>query len=92
MENKVTFTLMTYEAQEELGACLNALFASVGMVLVGVDEPEQGASVVLVDGRVGRYEFCEQSPFYGDESALCYIDFGTCTDYVSPFDVVAVLN
>lgn len=85
-------TPMDYELHAELGTCVNALFAQVGMMLVGVDEPARGASVVLVDGRVGEYVFCEDSPYYGDASVLCYISFADSTDYVSPFDIVAVLN
>lgn len=91
-EHNLLITPMDYEVHSELSTCINALFASVGMMLVGVDEPAKGASVVLVDGRVGEYAFCEDSPYYGDNSALCYILFADSTDYVSPFDIVAVLN
>lgn len=85
-------TPMDYEVHSELSRAVNALFASVGMVLVGIDEPAKGANVVLVDGRVGEYQFCDDSPYYGDNKALCYIDFVDSTDYVDVFDIVAVLN
>lgn len=91
-EHNLLTTPMDYEVHSELMTAISAFFSEVGMTLVGVNEPAKGASVVLVDGRVGEYVFCENSPYYGDESVLCYISFADNTDYVDVFDIVAVLN
>jgi len=81
---------MTKSAIRDLAYALSFLYEAI--VTVDDTEPTQGATVMLSDGRVGQYQFCEDSPYYGDESALCYVTFADSSDYVSPFAVFAVIN